>query len=48
MMTDFPTGMPVIARGTWFGGMTVIRGQSAVGCNRKEHPGLDVPFHQDL
>jgi len=24
MMTDFPTGMPVIARGKWFQGMTLI------------------------
>jgi len=26
MMTDFPTGMPVIARDKWFRGMTLIPG----------------------
>ncbi len=26
MMTDFPTAMPVIARGKWFQGMTLIPG----------------------
>ena len=36
MMTDFPTGMPVIARGKWFRAMTLIPGYGAVGCNPKD------------
>lgn len=47
-MTDFPTGMPVIARGKWFRGMTLIPGYGAVGCNPKEHPAPDVPIRPDL
>jgi len=47
-MTDFPTGMPVIARGKWFRGMTLIPGYGAVGCNPQEHPAADVPIRPDL
>jgi hypothetical protein len=47
-MTDFPTGMPVIARDKWFRGMTLIPGYGAVGCNPQEHPAADVPIRPDL
>ena len=40
MMTDFPKGMPVIARGKWFQGMTLILlagRQDPQGPDRDEH-----------
>jgi len=46
LMTDFPTGMPVIARGKWFRSMTLIPGNGAVGCNPREHPAADVPIRR--
>ena len=47
MMTEFPTGMPVISRGKWFQGMTLIpwlAAKTPEGPDRHEHHRHAVPL----